>query len=108
MKVDGFDWDRGNWPVCARHGLTRAEIESVFVGELTVFDDPDDRNREPRFKAIGYSISGQPIFVVFRMSRFGSLSLVRPISARYLRRKEVRYYECETDGDAPTLAFAGI
>lgn len=106
MKVDGFDWDRGNWPVCARHGLTRAEIESVFVGELTVFDDPDVRRNQARYKAIGSSMSGQPVFVVFRMSRFGRLSLVRPISARYMRRKEVRYYECETGDDASTLAFA--
>ena len=106
MKVDGFDWDRGNWPVCARHGLTRAEIESVFVGELTVFDDPDDRRSQARYMAIGSSRSGQLVFVVFRISRFGSLSLVRPISARYMRRKEVRYYECETGDDASTLAFA--
>ena len=30
---DGFDWDDGNWPKCARHGLSKEEIESVFEGD---------------------------------------------------------------------------
>jgi uncharacterized DUF497 family protein len=25
-----FEWDAGNWPKCAKHGLSREDIEAVF------------------------------------------------------------------------------
>ena len=31
MRIDGFDWDDGNWPKCAKHGLTKEDLESVFT-----------------------------------------------------------------------------
>jgi uncharacterized DUF497 family protein len=27
--VTGFQWDDGNWPKCAKHGVSKAEIEEV-------------------------------------------------------------------------------
>ena len=38
MRIDGFDWDDGNWPKCAKHGLTKEDIESVFATDsVSVF-----------------------------------------------------------------------
>jgi uncharacterized protein len=33
MKFDGFDWDAGNASKGQKHGLSLAEIESVFLNE---------------------------------------------------------------------------
>jgi uncharacterized DUF497 family protein len=32
MKFDGFDWDSGNRAKCQKHGVSIAEIESLFLG----------------------------------------------------------------------------
>ncbi len=37
FKIDGFDWDAGNWPKCAKHGLSKQEIEEVFEGNHTAY-----------------------------------------------------------------------
>jgi uncharacterized DUF497 family protein len=31
MKTAGFDWDDGNWPKCGKHGVSREEIERLFL-----------------------------------------------------------------------------
>ena len=41
MIFDGFDWDDGNWPKCAIHGLTKDEIEYVLATGFTLYDDPN-------------------------------------------------------------------
>ena len=64
MKIAGFDWDDGNWPKCGKHGVSRAEIEQVLLGEPVVMADPHPG--EPR---------------------------LRPISARYMHQKEIDHYE---------------
>ena len=51
---------------------------------------------EERFKAIGQSEDGRWIFVVFTLRTRSGRKLVRPISARYLHKKEVDHYEKET------------
>ena len=30
MRIDGFDWNDGNWPKCGKHGVSGAEIEERF------------------------------------------------------------------------------
>lgn len=92
MKSDGFDWDLGNWPKCAKHGLTKTTIEQAFHAGLDVFDDPIDPRIEKRFRAIGKDASGRHLFVVFCLRRKNGKVLIRPISARYMREKEVRHY----------------
>ena len=51
MKIAGFDWDKGNWPKCGKHGVSRAEIEEVFAGTPAVETDPFPE--EVRMRAIG-------------------------------------------------------
>ncbi len=91
----GFDWDHANRDKCQSHGVSLADIEAVFQGLVSVFPDPSHSRREERFHAIGKTASGRSVFVVFTWRKRGPDRLVRPISARYMHRKEVAYYEKE-------------
>jgi uncharacterized protein len=87
MKVVGFDWDKGNWPKCGKHGVTRAEIEQVFTGEPLVMPDPFPD--EPRLRAIGRTKGGRHLFLVFMFREVEGQSLIRPISARFMHDEEL-------------------
>jgi uncharacterized DUF497 family protein len=96
MQVAGFDWDDGNRSKCQEHGVPQAAIESMFNGSISVLPDPIHSSSEERFKAIGKSDDGRWIFVVFTLRKRRGKRLVRPISARYMHKKEVDHYEKET------------
>ncbi|KIZ42978.1 MULTISPECIES: BrnT family toxin [Rhodopseudomonas] len=96
MELFGFDWDRGNRTKCQMHGVSIAEIESLFTRQVRVAPDPVHSTHEERFKAIGTTEAGRYVFVVFTLRRRGSDTLIRPVSARYMHRKEVAHYEKET------------
>jgi uncharacterized DUF497 family protein len=51
---------------------------------------------EERFKAIGKSNNGRWIFLVFTLRTRRGQRFVRPISARFMHKKEVEHYEKET------------
>jgi uncharacterized DUF497 family protein len=89
----GFDWDYGNRDKCRSHGVSIAEIESFFRRSVALFPDRHHSRAEERFKAIGTSAAGRHILVVFTLRRRGGVVLVRPISARYMHRKEIKHYE---------------
>jgi uncharacterized DUF497 family protein len=93
MKFDGFDWDAGNAAKCQEHGVSIAEIESAFLGEPRVGPDSEHSKVEQRLRAVGRTKEGRHLFVVFTVRRRGSDILVRPISARYMHRKEIDAYE---------------
>jgi uncharacterized DUF497 family protein len=90
-EVVGFDWDDGNWPKCGKHGVSREEIESVFANIPGVYRDPAPN--EMRFRAIGRSGFGRYVFIAFVYRRVGSALKIRPVSARYMHRKEIDRYE---------------
>jgi len=93
MKFDGFDWDAGNTAKRQEHGVSIAEIESVFLGEPRIGPDAKHSNVEQRLRAIGRTQAGRHLFAVFTVRRRGGDILVRPISARYMHRKEIDAYE---------------
>ncbi|UYO48467.1 BrnT family toxin [Rhodopseudomonas palustris] len=95
MEVAGFDWDLGNRAKCAKHGVTVAEIEGLFRGPVSVFPDPAHSTTKGRFKAIGRTEAGRMVFVVFTLRTLRERTLFRPISARYMHRKEIATYEEE-------------
>ncbi len=97
MEVRGarFEWDRGNRSKCSQHGVTLAEIESIFSRPVAVFPDAGHSASEERFKAIGRSDEGRHILIVFTVRVRSGISLIRPISARCMHRKEVEHYEKE-------------
>lgn len=89
--IAGFQWDDGNWPKCGRHGLSRSEIEFVLSNEPFVAPDPSIR--EQRFDAVGRTSEGRFAFVVFTLRARGADMMIRPISARYMHKKEIDNYE---------------
>ena len=95
MDFAGFDWDHGNRAKCQTHGVTLAEIESLFHRTIHVLPDPAHSVGEERFKAIGATDAGRMVFVVFTLRRRRDVTLIRPISARYMHRKEIAHYEKE-------------
>ncbi|MEI7785689.1 MAG: BrnT family toxin [Betaproteobacteria bacterium] len=84
MPIDGFDGDEGNWPECGKHGVSPAEIESVFLGSPAVMADPHPD--EPRLRAIGRTVSGPYVFLVFMIRQIRSQTVLRPISARFMNQ----------------------
>jgi uncharacterized DUF497 family protein len=93
MQVDGFDWDEGNRTKCQAHGMSLAEIESLFERELLVGPDPFDPAVERRWRAVGRTARGRPAFVVFTLRQREGARLIRPISARYMHAREAERYE---------------
>lgn len=94
-KIAGFEWDDGNRDKCQKHGVSLKALESAFRQTLSIFPDPAHSQNEERFIAIGKTETGRSVFVVFTLrSRDGEI-FIRPISARYMHRKEVEHYEKE-------------
>jgi uncharacterized DUF497 family protein len=93
MTVAGFEWDNGNRRKCQKHGVSIAAIEEIFRQPLAVF--PAHSQHEERFKAIGKTYKGRHILIVFTLRLRRGIRLIRPISARYMHRKEVEHYEKE-------------
>ncbi len=96
--VSGFDWDDGNRNKCCRHGVTQAEIESLFHHELRVFPDVRHSRNETRYFAVGRTNSGRYVFVAFTLRTHSGSRYIRPISARFMHLREVRHYEAEVAG----------
>lgn len=90
-KLAGFDWDDGNWPKCAKHGVSKEEVEEIFQGQPAVMAAPHPD--EPRMRAIGKSKAGRYLFVAFMLRQIDGMTFIRPISARYMHQKEVDRYE---------------
>ena len=95
MQANGFDWDEGNGAKCEKHGLSTSVIESLFNRQLAVLPDTAHSQRERRFRAIGRTDKGRGVFLVFTLRRKGEELLIRPISARYMHKKEIDAYEKE-------------
>jgi uncharacterized DUF497 family protein len=93
LPVAGFDWDRGNLEKCRRHGVEIAAVEEVFRQILWVTPDPGHSIHESRFRAVGRDVKGRHVFIVFTLRTGAGGVLIRPISARYMHKREVRHYE---------------
>ena len=87
----GFDWDDGNleknWEL---HRVPFWEAEEVFFNEpLVVTPDREHSVSELRYLALGRTDSGRRFFICFTVRR----DLIRVISARDMKRRELRSYE---------------
>jgi len=92
-RIGGFDWDDGNRLKCQKHGVTPEEIEAAFEGELYVAPDPKHSGSEQRSIAVGRTKAGRHLFVAFALRQRGNEIFARPISARYMHKKEIEAYE---------------
>ena len=96
MKIDGFDWDAGNRVKCQKHGVSLPEIEALLRSQNTrILSDPAHSRDEVRSRAVGRTGLGRWIFVAFTLRRRDGLTLLRPVSARYMHAKDVENYEKE-------------
>ena len=93
LQFHGFDWDRGNRAKCQKHGLSIALIESLFARPLAIVPSTAGPREESRFCAVGQTGNGRRVFLVFTLRRKGNEQLIRPISARYMHKKEMDAYE---------------
>jgi len=97
MPADGFDWDAGNREKCQKHGLSIAQIEhAVGHAETLIVRDLKNSAFETRFIAVGRTQEGRLAFVAFTPRRRHGQTLLRPISARYMHKKEAAKYEKES------------
>ena len=88
----GVEWDEGNHTKCQKHGVSIAEIESMFAGEPRYAPDVAHSFDEQRYLATGRTAAGRPLLVVFTIRETDERRLVRPISARYMHAKEAARY----------------
>jgi uncharacterized protein len=93
MQFDGYDWDDGNWPKCAKHGVSKADIEFILISGPIVLPDRTYVGDEFRYNAVGTTHAGRHIFVVFTLRQYGADALIRPLSARYMHKKEIDRYD---------------
>ena len=91
----GFEWDAGNRAKCRKRGVSVAEVEGLFSRTLLVIPDASHSESEERLRAIGKTASGRSVFLVFTIRVRAGKRLIRPVSARYMHRKEVTHYEKE-------------
>ena len=90
----GFDWDKGNRDKCRKHGVSIDEIEQALChGAQVILPDIPHSDTEDRFIAVGRTTQGRRVFVAFTYRERDGDTLLRPISARYMRNKEAKRYE---------------
>lgn len=93
--IAGFDWDDGNRAKCQMHGISIDQIGELFVRRHATRVDVEHSLVEQRFKAIGKTDAGRFVFLVFTLRERSGKTYIRPISARYMHRKEIAHYEKE-------------
>ncbi len=92
MEYIGFDWDAGNARKNEKHGVTKAEVEQAFLNKpLILAPDARHSQQEFRFHALGRTDKGRRLHMTF--TERGNGTLIRPISARDMSRKERTIYE---------------
>jgi len=91
MQFDGFDWDDGNWPKCGKHGVSKGEIEAAFIQpDVLVLQDTAHSGGEERFLLIVRRAGEHHGLLVGFTFRYRNLEhLIRPITARFMHKKEV-------------------
>lgn len=98
-NASGFDWDRGNRRKCQKHGISVEDIEEVFGRRIIILPDDIHSQKEHRFRAIGWTKEQRAVFIVFTLRHRRNDILIRPISARYMHKKEIDLYEKEEAPD---------
>lgn len=85
-RIDGFDWDEGNW---AKHWVSPFECEEVFFNRpLIIADDVKHSEVEKRSYLLGQTNAKRLLFVAFTLRG----TKIRVISARDMSRKERQAY----------------
>ncbi len=92
IDFTGFEWDTDKWPKCSKHGVSRVEIEAVFLNGPSIYAHPGHSVREQRLRAVGTNDAGRFVYVSFTLRQRGDERLIRPVSARYMHQREIDRY----------------
>ncbi|MEK2644077.1 BrnT family toxin [Bdellovibrio sp. BCCA] len=84
-----LEFDEGNRNKLSKHGLSAADIERFFKNNPVYANDDSHSSEEQRYIAFG-SLDSRFVFVAFTVRANNGRLLIRPISARYARPKEIR------------------
>ncbi|HBB67126.1 MAG: hypothetical protein A2X28_06705 [Elusimicrobia bacterium GWA2_56_46] len=84
MKISDFEWDRANEAHIARHNVTPAEAEEVFLSEYFL-----RKTHSGRYGLYGRSFHGRCLFIVFEKLKG---NVARIITARDMADKEKIFY----------------
>jgi uncharacterized DUF497 family protein len=60
---------------------------------MQFFPDPAHSQNESRYIALGNTEEVRSVFVAFTLRQRDGKTYIRPVSARYMHRKEVEFYE---------------
>lgn len=90
-QCEGFEWDKGNKEKnLESHRVASSECEEIFFNQpLIVADDEGHSISETRYYALGQTVAGRKLFVVFTIRK----NQIRVISARDMSRKERKIYQ---------------
>ena len=97
VTAAGFDWDRGNRAKCQKHGVSIEDVKYLMKSGPRIVPDVKHSRRDDQFIAVGRSLQGRPIFVAFTLREKNGERFIRPVSARYMHKKESERYE-EAEG----------
>lgn len=90
---EGFDWDHGNIRKCRSHGVPRATIEGALTHQARVLQPDTKHSRiEDRYIAVCRTPDGRDLFVAFTFRVVDGRTLLRPITARHMHKREVERY----------------
>ena len=95
QDVAGFEWDENNRAKCQKHRVSVEKVEGLFSRPLLILPDALHSKSEDRLWGIGKTAMGRSVFLVFTIREHGRNRFIRPVSARYMHKKEVRNYEEE-------------
>src|SRR5271169_4442252 len=103
QDLESFDWDAANIEkLRRRHNVTQTECEEVFFDKDKLISyDSEHSYHEERFRALGRTVAGRLLFIVFTLRG----RQIRPVSARNMtRREQSTYAQQETTAEtAPTI-----
>ena len=89
--IEEFEWDDANLDhLRARHQVEPEEAEEVLLGEGRRIRKGRLKKGETYYEAMGATVDGRYLFVVFQMKGKGRL---RVASARPMSRAERKWYE---------------
>ena len=93
MRLVGIEWDDGNLKKCQKHGVPVSEIEQLLLHSPKIAPDTRHSVHEQRYITVGRNHAGRPMFIAFTLRPHAEGLVIRPISARYMHKKEVKSYE---------------
>ena len=93
IEFTSIEVDSGNRAKLKKHGVSLDDIAFCFSHSVLVLKDDKHSDIEERSLAVGEDKKSRAILIVFTVREKEKEVLLRPISARYMHKKERDNYE---------------